>query len=334
MKEILEKLFSKTNLTHVELWDVFTKMMRGEMSEAQISALLTALRAKGESVDEISIVAEILRDFSEPVHLNHPESSIDTCGTGGSRYKTFNVSTAIAFVLAAGGVTVAKHGNRSNSGKSGSSDVLTALGVNISASKEETEKKINEGGIGFMFAPLYHPAMKYVAPVRKDIQIRTIFNLVGPLANPARVQRQVLGVFDESYIEPFIFALQKLGHKKAIVVHGVGGFDEFSLTGESRYALLENGQITMHLLSPEELGLKRANLADLEGGDAQVNAKILESILKGEEQGAKANLVALNAAAGFFVADAVTSIAEGVSLAQKVLKSGKAYEKLEYLKSS
>lgn len=332
MKEILEKLLSKQDLTRVEMWDTFSKIMKGDMSEAQIAAFLVALRSKGSSPEEISVSAEIMRDSAEKIHINS-DQAMDTCGTGGAQVKTFNVSTAVSFVLAGAGITIAKHGNRSNTSQSGSSDVLKALGVNIEMTKEETEKKINEGGIGFLFAPLYHPAMKYVVPVRKDLGIQTIFNLLGPLVNPAAVKYQIIGVFREDLIETFAFALQQLGHKRAIVVHGEGGLDEFSLIGNSKYALLEDGNITLSNVKPEDVGLTSASLTELIGGGPDENAQIIENILKTQDSGPKADLVILNAAAGLFVANKVQNIQEGVVLAKEILKSGKAYEKLEFLRS-
>ena len=332
MKEILEKLLAKENLTHMEMWDIFNKMMQGGLSEAQIAAFLTALRAKGESLDEISVAAEILREVSDGFDLKD-EHVIDTCGTGGSKYKMFNVSTTVAFVVAAAGGKVAKHGNRSNSGRSGSSDLLEALGVDIQMTKEDTKKSIEENGVGFMFAPLYHPAMKYVVPVRKDLGIRTIFNLIGPLANPAKVKRQIVGVYGEEMIETYAYALQKLGHIKAIVVYGEGGLDEFSLFSASKYAVLEDGEIKVHEVSPEDVGLTSSTPEELQGGSPEENAKICEAILKGEDAGPKSDLVAFNAGAALFVADLASSLKEGVEKAKEVLQSGKAYEKLESLRS-
>ncbi|MBT4936719.1 anthranilate phosphoribosyltransferase, partial [Candidatus Peregrinibacteria bacterium] len=325
MKEILEKLLLNQNLTRIEVWDTFSKIMKGDMSESQIAGFLIALRAKGVSAEEISVSAEIMRDSAKKVCINSNEA-MDTCGTGGAKVKTFNVSTATAFVLAAAGVTVAKHGNRSNTSASGSSDVLRALGVNIEMTQEETEKKINEGGIGFLFAPLYHPAMKYVVPVRKDLEVRTIFNLLGPLINPAAVKYQIIGVFEECLINTFAFALQELGHKRAIVVYGEGGLDEFSLIGPSKYALLEDGNITLNTLEVEDVGLSKASLSDLVGGGPKENAEIIENILKGKDTGPKSDLVALNAGAGLFVANKASSIKEGVGIAKEILVSGKALE--------
>ena len=324
MKHILEKLLNKENLTHLEMREVFSKIMNGEMDDANIAAFLVALRMKGETEEEVFVAADILRDYAEKVSIDD-DVVLDTCGTGGAKNKTFNVSTTCALVLAAAGVTVAKHGNRSNSGASGSSDVLTALGVNIQMTKEETEQKIKEGGIGFLFAPLYHPAMRHVVPVRKSLGIRTIFNLLGPLANPAHVKYQVIGVFEKDLVEKYALILQRLGHKKAIVVHGEGGFDEFSLCGKSQYALLENGEISLHEVSPEDLGLEKSSLEALEGGSVELNAKITESILKGEEHGAKSDLVALNTGAALFVAGKASSLKEGVKIAKGVIVSGKAY---------
>lgn len=331
MKSILEKLLAGQNLTRIEMWETFSAMMSGNLSESQIAAFLTALRAKGESLEEIATAAEILRENAETFEVQN-KMLIDTCGTGGAKQKTFNVSTTVAFVLSAAGVTVAKHGNRSNTGRSGSSDLLQALGVNIQMSKEQTKQCLEETHFGFLFAPLYHPAMKYVAPVRKDIGIRTIFNLIGPLANPLKVKRQVLGVFDLSLVEEYAFVLQKLGHEKAITVFGDGGFDEFSLCGVSTYAILENNEITIHSIVPEDVGLKTVAFSELEGGTPEENAQITIAILKGKDLGPRADMVALNAAAGLLVAGKVSSLAEGVKMAQEILSSGKAFEVLEAVK--
>ncbi len=330
MKYILEKLLAKENLTHLEMWDTFTKIMNGELSEIQMTAFLIALRAKGVTREELFTATNILRDYAEEFPLTD-ENAIDVCGTGGGKYKLFNISTAVTFVVATAGVTVIKHGNRSNANKSGSSDVLQALGVNIKISKEESINKIKEGGVCFLFAPMYHPAMKYVAPVRKDLGISTIFNFLGPLANPAKVKRQLIGVFNEKLIEDYIYVLQRLGHKKAIVVHGTDGVDEFSLSSSSKYALLDNDKITINTISPESVGLKRAKIEDLEGGNPEENAKIIENILKGNDSSSKADIVAFNAGVALFVADKVSSIRDGVKMAKEILKSGKAYAKLKFL---
>jgi anthranilate phosphoribosyltransferase len=280
MKTILNQLLDKQDLTHLEMWEIFSKMMKGDLSEAQIAAFLVALRAKEESIEEIFTAVEIMKSYATPIKIKD-KNALDTCGTGGAKHKTFNVSTTVAFVLAAAGVTVAKHGNRSNSGRSGSSDVLQALGVNIQLPPAETQTKINTNGIGFLFAPLYHPAMKYVMPVRKELSIRTIFNLLGPLANPAGVTRQLIGVFKEDLIKKYIYVLQKLGHQKAIVVHGQGGFDEFSLTGPSKYALLDKGKITIQSLKLSSVNLSPVDIKELQGGSPEENAQITQNILKG-----------------------------------------------------
>lgn len=325
--EILNKLISGQNLTLHETEGVFNVLMSGELSSVQISAFLTALASKGEVLEEVAGAAKIMRAKSHQIKPQ-VDKLIDTCGTGGDKSGTFNISTTVAFVLAGGGLAVAKHGNRSVTSRSGSSDVLEALGVKIDLEPAQVEKCIEQIGIGFMFAPLFHPAMKYAMPIRQELKIRTIFNLLGPLTNPANAQFQVLGVFSPEITEKFAGVLRELGTKKALVVHG-NGLDELTLTGKTQVSELNYGKIENYEIEPEDFGLSRCCLDDLKGGAALENALIIQRILSGEEKSSKREIVLLNAGAGFYAGNLVESIADGVKMAEEVIESGKARGKLE-----
>lgn len=327
--EILTKLIRKENLTRIETENVFSQIMSGELSSVQIAAFLTALSSKGESVDEVVGAAKIMRKKSNQIHPNL-NNFIDTCGTGGDKSGTFNISTTVGFVVAAGGLAVAKHGNRSITSKSGGADVLEALGVQIDLEPAKVEKCIEEVGIGFMFAPLFHPAMKYAMPIRQELKIKTIFNLLGPLTNPANANFQLLGVFAPELTEVFAGVLKELGIEKALVVHG-DGLDEITLTGETQVSELYEGKIQTYKIKPGDFGFNKCNIDDLKGGDAKENAQILKQILSGEMQGAKREIVLLNAGAAFYAGNLVESIEEGIQLAIKTIDSGKAMQKLEEL---
>lgn len=327
--EILTKLIRKENLTRMETENVFTQIMNGELTSVQIAAFLIALSSKGESVDEVTGAAKIMRKKSNQIHPNL-NNFIDTCGTGGDKSGTFNISTTVGFVVAAGGLAVAKHGNRSITSKSGGADVLEALGVQIDLEPAKVEKCIEEVGIGFMFAPLFHPAMKYAMPIRQELKIKTIFNLLGPLTNPANANFQLLGVFAPELTEIFAGVLKELGIEKALVVHG-DGLDEITLTGETQVSELYEGEIQTYKIKPEDFGFDQCHIDDLKGGDAKENAQILKQILSGEMQGAKREIVLLNAGAAFYAGNLVESIEAGIQLAIKTIENGKAMQKLEEL---
>jgi anthranilate phosphoribosyltransferase len=315
-------------LTESEAAEAFDTIMSGGASEAQVGALLMGMRARGETVDEITGAARALR--ARAVTVRAPEGAIDTCGTGGDAKGTHNISTCAAFVVAGAGIPVAKHGNRSISSRSGSADVLAALGVNIDCGPEGIAHCIESAGIGFMFAPSHHASMRHVAKVRSELGTRSIFNLLGPLANPAGTKYQVVGVFGEEWVEPIAQVLGRLGAKRAWVVHGSDGLDELTTTGISHVAALDGGKISTFKISPKNAGLPEAKAEDLSGGDATVNAAHIRAVLGGQ-QGAFRNVVLLNAAAALLVAGKAKTLREGVALAAQSIDSGKARAVLEAL---
>jgi anthranilate phosphoribosyltransferase len=306
----------------------FGIIMSGEATPSQIGGLLMALRVRGETVEEITGAARAMRAKMLPIDA--PGDAIDLCGTGGDGTATYNISTASQFVVAAEGVPVAKHGNRALSSKSGAADVLTALGVNLDCDMALVEKSLREVGTCFMMAPRHHSAMRHVGPTRVELGTRTIFNLLGPLSNPARVRRQLLGVFSPDWVEPLAHVLKDLGHEKAWVVHGADGMDEVSTTGASLVAELKDGQVTTFEVTPEDAGLPRAGLADLKGGDAEQNAAALRQLLEGAP-GPYRDIVVLTSAAALVVADKAGSLAQGAELAAAAIDSGAAKARLEAL---
>ncbi len=306
----------------------FLLLMEGAATPPQTAAFLMALRVRGEQIQEITGAAEAMRSKCTPVHA--PDDAIDTCGTGGDRLGTVNVSTAAALVAAGCGATVAKHGNRSVSSRSGSSDVLAALGVKISVPAATVEQAIQQAGIGFLMAPVYHPAMRNVAPVRVDLGLRTIFNLLGPLANPAGVRRQVVGVFSRRWLEPLARVLHELGSEHAWLVHGADGMDELTLTDVSHVTELRHGEIRSFSVTPEDAGLARCAPEQLRGGDAPANAESLRRLLEGD-RGPYRDIVLLNAAAALIVARRASSLAEGVAVAAQSIDTGAAAAVLEKL---
>jgi anthranilate phosphoribosyltransferase len=269
-----------------------------------------------------------MREFAQRINPKVDGTLVDTCGTGGDKIKTFNVSTISAFVIAGAGIPIAKHGNRSVTSKAGSADLLEALGVKIDVAPEDVEKAVEDIGIGFMFAPVFHGAMKYAIGPRKEIGIRTVFNILGPLTNPANAQAQVLGVYDADLTEKMAGVLAKLGTERALVVHGLGGLDEISTFGETRVSELKDGVVETYEIKPEDFGIKRASPTDLSGGDAKENADIATRLLKDKEQGPMRDIVVLNSAAGIYVGGLADSIAEGIRVAEKSIDSGAAYDKL------
>jgi anthranilate phosphoribosyltransferase len=329
IKEALTKIVSGNDLTMAEAREVMREIMHGQATQAQIGAFLTALRMKGETANEIAGCAQAMRESAIEVKTKQAVL-VDTCGTGGDGSGTFNISTTVAFVAAGAGLAVAKHGNRSVSSRCGSADLLQALGVNLEINAEQVARCIDEVGIGFLFAPMLHPAMKYALGPRQEIGLRTIFNILGPLSNPARAKRQLLGVYDSSLTELMAEVLRALGAEHAFVVHGADGLDELSVTGPNKVSRVSNGQIETYYLDPGELGLPRASLGDLAGGTIEENAAITRALLKGE-QGARRDIVLLNAAAVLMAGGKTTSFNEGLGLAAEAIDSGNALRKMEQL---
>ncbi|HYO13283.1 MAG TPA: anthranilate phosphoribosyltransferase [Thermoanaerobaculia bacterium] len=327
----LIRLTAGESLTREETEELFGQLMDGVVSEILKTALLVALRMKGEAVAEISGAASAMRRRAIPIP-HHQEHVVDTCGTGGDGRGTFNISTAAALVTAAAGAAVAKHGNRSVSSRSGSADVLAALGVKIDIPPEVAGRTLDAVGIAFLFAPLLHPAMREVMPVRRELGMRTIFNVLGPLTNPAGARRQLMGVYSESLVEPIGHVLRDLGAEHALVVHGDDGLDEITTTGVTRVAEVRGGEVVCYTLEPERFGLRRASLSELAGGGPEENAAAMHRVLAGEE-GPLADVTVLNAGAALYVSGIAPGIAEGIEKAREVLASGAAARKLEELRS-
>ncbi len=329
MEKIIGKLLDRKNLTSCEANEVMGKIMSGNMSEVQISTFLTALRMKGESVEEIVAFAKVLREKGRELKTKTPV--MDIVGTGGDGIGSFNISTTTAFVVSASGIPVAKHGNRNVSSKSGAADVLEKLGVKIDLLPEAAEKVLEKVGLSFMFAPIYHSSMKYVAPVRKEMKIRTVFNLLGPLANPAKASMQVMGVYDEKLLLPLAEVLRGLGVEKGMVIHGEGGLDEGSVSGETKVCEIRNGEIKSYKISPKEIGLDIYNIEDIIGGNPEENAKITKDILTGMEKGAKRDIVLLNSGIAIYLGNDNISLKEAVDIARETIDSKKALNKLNEL---
>lgn len=329
IKQYLEKLLAQTDLTFEEAGDLLDTVFAGDVQPAQVAAFLTALRIKGETVEELAGLAGSLRNHAVKVETGL-DNLVDTCGTGGAKFKTFNISTAAAFVAAGTGVHVAKHGNRGITSNCGSADVLEALGVNIAPGAEIVVRCIKEANVGFMFAPMYHPAMKYVQPVRKELGFRTAFNILGPLANPARATAQVMGVADIKLMEKIAEILKKLGIKHAMVVHS-DGLDEISTMSPTKILHLKDGEITSMEIKPEDFSMATASFEDLKGADAETNAGIVRDIINGKETGAKKDIVVLNAAAAIIVAGNAENFEEAIDKANESIASGKAGNALEML---
>jgi anthranilate phosphoribosyltransferase len=328
LKALLGVAAAGRPLNRAEARQAFDIIMSGNATPAQMGGFLMALRVRGETVEEITGAAEAMR--AKMLTVAAPPGAIDTCGTGGDAKGTYNVSSAAAFVAAACGVPVAKHGNRALSSKSGAADVLGALGVNVDADMSLVQRALKDAGITFLMAPRHHSAMRHVGPTRVELGTRTIFNLLGPLSNPARVKRQVLGVFSTDWVLPLAEVLRDLGHEKAWVVHGADGLDELSTTGASAVAELEGGHVTRFEVTPEQAGLPRARLDDLRGGDAAHNAKVLRAMLAGEP-GPFRDIVILNSAAALIVAGKAKDLKAGAALAAKAIDSGAAANVLAQL---
>lgn len=340
IRQAIEKIVKGIDLSEYEMRHAFEQIMTGYATAAQIGAFITALRIKGETAEEITGAAKVMREKAVAIRAGgksvdidrddiniDEETIIDTCGTGGSGTNTYNISTTVAFILAACGVKVAKHGNRGVSSRCGSADVLEALGVKLDMPPVMVEDCIREIGIGFMYAPLFHSAMKYAVEPRKEIGIRTIFNLLGPLANPARATCQVLGVYDGKLTEVMAEVLKNLGCRRAFVVYGLDTLDEITITGKTKVTELKNGRIRTYYLTPEKFGIKRARLEDIKGGDARENSEIIQSVLRGD-RGPKRDVALLNASAALVCSGKARDFKGGIKLAAEAIDSGKALEKL------
>lgn len=328
-KDILEKVINRQDLSEEEMIDIMNSMMNGELEEAQTGAFLVALRMKGETEEEITGAAKVMRDKAKTINVKK-DSSVDTVGTGGDKSNTFNISTISAIIAASAGATVVKHGNRSVSSKCGSADALEALGINLSMSVENIEKCVNEVGMGFLFAPEFHSSMKNAIGPRKKLGVRTIFNILGPITNPARVENQIMGVFDESLTEVAANVLKNLGVKRALVVHGMDGLDEITTTADTKISELINGEIKTYYINSKDFNMQAAKSEDLVGGDAKENAQIIKDILNGEK-GPKRDIAILNTAAVLYVTGGAASIEEGIKLSNEAIDSGKALNKLNEL---
>lgn len=343
IKKAITKVVEHGNLTEGEMIEVMNQIMSGECTPAQIGAFITALRMKGETVEEITGAARVMRDRATPIRVGKgvldidrddinidQETILDVVGTGGDGTNTFNISTTVSFVVSACGVKVAKHGNRSVSSACGSADVLEKLGINLDVTPETVENCIDQIGIGFLFAPALHGAMKHAIGPRREIGIRTIFNILGPLTNPAGADCQVMGVYRADLVEKLAGVLQKLGCRHGFVVHGSDGMDEMTLTGETLVAEVTHAGVTLSKVTPEQLGLPRCQMSELKGGDAVANAAIVKAVLSGE-RGARRDIVLLNAAYALVAAGKAATPAEGMSMAAKAIDSGMALLQIERL---
>jgi anthranilate phosphoribosyltransferase len=333
IKEGIQKLIAGANLTYEEARAIMKEVMSGNATQAQIGAFITALRMKGETIDEISALAAVMREFCKRIYPKVQGRLVDTCGTGGDRVKTFNISTTAAFVVAGAGVIIAKHGNRSVTSKSGSADILEKLGFNLNSSPDMVKKSIEKVGIGFMFAPVFHGAMKHAIGPRREIGIRTVFNVLGPLTNPANATAQLLGVYDKALIEPLAFVLKKLNCEEAMVVHGLDGLDEISTIGKTAIAQLKEGKVSLLEVAPKDFGVKLAKPEDIKGTTPEQSAELTFRILYGYEKDGdpKRDIVLVNAAAGIMLGGKADDFRYGLELAYESIDSGAAYKKLKSL---
>jgi len=333
IRDCIQKLVERRNLLYEEAQEAMKEIMSGQATDVQIATFLTALRMKGETSDEIAALTTTLKTFCHRIHPTVRGRLVDTCGTGGGRIKTFNISTTAAFVVAGAGIAVAKHGNRSFTSKSGSADVLERLGFNLTVDPETVKQTIEDVGIGFMFAPIFHPAMKYAAESRRAMGIRTVFNVLGPLSNPADADSQLLGVYTHELVTPLAHALRRLGCREAMVVHGLDGLDEISTIGRTLLAWLRDDEIQTVEMMPRDFGLRRAQLAELQGATPEENAEITFRILTGRDDhdDPKRDIVLINAAAGIIVGGKADVFDEGLELARESINSGKAYTRLKML---
>ena len=327
IKEAIHTLMEGKDLSYEMAKGVMEEMMDGTATQAQMGAFLAALRMQGETIEEITAFAQVMRD--KGIKIQPQREVIDIVGTGGDEAGTFNISTTSAFVVAAGGIPVAKHGNRSVSSKSGAADVLEKLGANVSLDPEQNETILNRTGMCFLFAPVYHSSMKYAAPVRQQMGVRTVFNILGPLSNPAAATMQLLGVYDKKLVEPLAKVLGNLGVTRGVAVCGADGLDEITLTGETLVCEIRFGEVKSYTISPEQFGMKRCDLSCLMGGDPQENARITRDILEGRERGPKRDVVLLNAGMSLYLGIDGITLEEGVKMAGELIDSGKAAAKLE-----
>ncbi len=334
IKEAILKLSKKENLNYEEAKEVMNEIMSGKATAVQMSSYLTALSMKGETIEEITGSAAGMR--ANCIKLLHNMEVLEIVGTGGDNSNSFNISTASAIVIAAGGVAVAKHGNRAASSKCGAADVLEELGININISPEKSREILSKINICFLFAQNYHIAMKYVAPVRKELGIRTVFNILGPLSNPAGANIELMGVYDESLIEPLAKVMQNLGVKRGMVVYGTDKIDEISMSSETKVCeILDKENLKSYTISPKDFGYDFCDKKELEGGDRKENAEIIRNIFSLKDKGAKRKAVCMNAGAGFYIAKKVKNIKEGVQMAENLIDEKKAFEKLEdFIKES
>ncbi|MGW8289325.1 MAG: anthranilate phosphoribosyltransferase [Candidatus Bathyarchaeia archaeon] len=333
IKENIKKLVNGADLTHEESATSMKEIMSGEATNTQIGAFLTALRMKGETSNEITAFTSVMKQYCNQISPTVKGRLVDTCGTGGDKIKTFNISTTAAFVVAGADVAVAKHGNRSVTSKCGSADVLEMLGLNLSIVPEEVERAIEEVGVGFMFAPAFHPAMKYAIGPRREVGIRTVFNVLGPLTNPANANAQLLGVYDPRLTEPLANSLKTLGSEEAMVVHGLDGLDEISTIGKTRVSWLKEGNITTREMAPEDFGVKPAKIEEIKGTTPEESAEITFKILYGyvDASDPKREIVQVNGAAAIITAGKAENFGYGMEVAKESIESGAAYRKLKEL---
>jgi anthranilate phosphoribosyltransferase len=333
IKEAIQLLVERKELPFEVAQQSMREIMAGEATPSQVGGFLAALRMKGETVQEITAFAMVMRENAVRINPKVNGRTVDTCGTGGDQLKTFNVSTTSALVAAGSGITIAKHGNRSVTSKCGSADVLEAVGVNLNAPPSIVQRAIENVGIGFMFAPAFHPAMKNAVAPRREIGIRTVFNILGPLTNPANANAQVLGVYDPSLVEPLAKVLQKLGTEEALVVHGLDGIDEISTVGKTRLSWVKDGDVVNREITPEDLHLRQAKSIEISGFDVDQSARLMVNILNGNEAetSGRLQMVLANAAAAILVGGKADDLASGVDEARQSISSGRAYEKLKAL---
>ena len=334
INEAIKAVISRQNLNESEMHDVMNSIMTGQTTDAQIGAFLVGLSMKGETIEEITASAKVMRDLATSVKLSSDEYLVDTCGTGGDGLGLFNISTASAFVVAAAGGKVAKHGNRSISSKSGSADVLEAAGINLNLNPELISQCIEEIGVGFMFAPAHHSAMKHAIGPRKELAIRTIFNVLGPLTNPAKAPNQIMGVFDKNLVEPIANVLKGLDSRHVMVVHSEDGLDEFSIAKKTFVAELKDGDVSTYSVHPNAFGLNAASLEELKAENANESLALIYDAFAGKEGAAK-DIIALNAGAAIYVSGLVNSLENGINKASEVLTNGSAQDKLDaYISAS
>lgn len=328
IQEAIKAVIAKQDLSEEQMHAVMSDIMTGKTEDAQIGGFLVGLSMKGETVAEITASAKVMRSLATGVIINNPKHLVDTCGTGGDGLGLFNISTACAFVVAAAGAQVAKHGNRSISSKSGSADVLEAAGVNLDMTPKAIGKSVEKIGVGFMFAPAHHSAMKYAIAARKSLAVRTIFNVLGPLTNPAKAPHQVMGVYAKNLVEPIANVLKSLGSKHIMVVHSKDGLDEISIADDTFVAELKDGKITTYTINPTDFGLPIGNLDDIKAEDAESSLILIQQALDGKD-GAGKNIIAMNAGAAIYVSGVANSLQAGIDKALKILNNGSAHQKLD-----